>query len=164
MESRSRTAIRGISGDHDAPSGDLELVAAAKGGSKAAFEELQSRYSRRLYRRIQFITRNHEDAEDALQETFLHAYLALGISVTWAATRCSGRTIVNSIFHSTRTPASRNASNWNSALRPTTCLIIPTLPARFGPISCPIRRLPACPRRVSPPYLVPTGTCRARCR
>src|SRR5579863_4219920 len=77
MESRSRTAIRGISGDHDAPSGDLELVAAAKGGSKAAFEELQSRYSRRLYRRIQFITRNHEDAEDALQETFLHAYLAL---------------------------------------------------------------------------------------
>ena len=77
MESRSSAAIRGISGDHDAPSGDLELVAAAKGGSKAAFEELQSRYSRRLYRRIQSITRNHEDAEDALQETFLHAYLAL---------------------------------------------------------------------------------------
>jgi len=77
MESRSSAAIRGISGDHDAPGGDLELVAAAKGGSKAAFEELQSRYSRRLYTRIQFITRNHEDAEDALQETFLHAYLAL---------------------------------------------------------------------------------------
>jgi RNA polymerase sigma-70 factor (ECF subfamily) len=55
----------------------LELVAAAKGGSNAAFEELQIRYSRRLYARIQFITRNHEDAEDALQETFLHAFLAL---------------------------------------------------------------------------------------
>jgi RNA polymerase sigma-70 factor, ECF subfamily len=77
MESRSSTAICGISGGDDAASRDLELVAAAKGGSSAAFEELQSRYSRRLYTRIQFITRNHEDAEDALQETFLHAYLAL---------------------------------------------------------------------------------------
>jgi DNA-directed RNA polymerase specialized sigma24 family protein len=74
MESRSSIAIRGISGDDDAACRDLELVAAAKGGSKAAFEELESRYSPRLYRRIQFITRNHEDAEDALQETFLHAY------------------------------------------------------------------------------------------
>jgi RNA polymerase sigma-70 factor (ECF subfamily) len=55
----------------------LELVAAARDGSTIAFEELQSRYSSRLYRRIQFITRSHEDTEDALQETFLHAYLAL---------------------------------------------------------------------------------------
>ena len=77
MESCSSTAIRGINGDEDAASRDLELVAAARAGSNAAFEELQSRYSRRLYRRIQFITRNHEDAEDALQETFLRAYLAL---------------------------------------------------------------------------------------
>ena len=71
------TVFRGVIGDDNAASRDFELVAAAKGGSNAAFEELQSRYSRRLYRRIQFITRNHEDAEDALQETFLHAYLAL---------------------------------------------------------------------------------------
>jgi RNA polymerase sigma-70 factor (ECF subfamily) len=77
MESCSGTAIRGITGDEDAVSRDLELVAAARAGSNAAFEELQSRYSRRLYRRIQSITKNHEDAEDALQETFLHAYLAL---------------------------------------------------------------------------------------
>ena len=77
MKSWSNTAFRGITGNEDAASGDLELVAAARGGSNAAFEELQSRYSRRLYRRIQFITRNHEDAEDALQETFLRAYLAL---------------------------------------------------------------------------------------
>jgi RNA polymerase sigma-70 factor (ECF subfamily) len=64
--------------DHEnAGSRDLELVAAARDGSNAAFEELQSRYSRRLYRRIHSITRNHEDTEDALQETFLRAYLAL---------------------------------------------------------------------------------------
>jgi len=77
MELRSGSASPGIRVDKHAASGDLELVAAAKGGSNAAFEELQGRYSHRLYTRIQFITRNHEDAEDALQETFLHAYLAL---------------------------------------------------------------------------------------
>jgi RNA polymerase sigma-70 factor, ECF subfamily len=77
MESWSSSAFRGINGDEDAAGRDLELVAAARAGSNTAFEELQSRYSRRLYRRIQFITRNHEDAEDALHETFLHAYLAL---------------------------------------------------------------------------------------
>lgn len=77
MEPCSSTAFRGIDGDVDAASRDLELVAATRAGSNGAFEELQSRYSRRLYRRIQFITRNHEDTEDALQETFLHAYLAL---------------------------------------------------------------------------------------
>ena len=77
MEQCSGNAFQGINGNEDAASRDLELVAATKAGSNAAFEELQSRYSRRLYERIQFITRNHEDAEDALQETFLRAYLAL---------------------------------------------------------------------------------------
>ncbi len=40
-------------------------------------EQLRNRHSRRLYRRIHSITRNHEDAEDALQDTFLRAYVAL---------------------------------------------------------------------------------------
>jgi len=56
---------------------DVELVAAARAGSDSAFEELQSRYSGRLYRRLRSMTGNHEDAEDALQETFLRAYLGL---------------------------------------------------------------------------------------
>src|SRR5580658_5431217 len=77
MRPCSSTTSPGLSGNEDAVSRDLELVTAARAGSSAAFEELQSRYSRRLYRRIQSITRNHEDAEDALQETFLRAYLAL---------------------------------------------------------------------------------------
>ena len=71
------TTFHGENVDLDAGSRDLELVAASRLGSKEAFEELQGRYSRRLYRRIHSITRNHEDAEDALQETFLRAYLAL---------------------------------------------------------------------------------------
>jgi RNA polymerase sigma-70 factor, ECF subfamily len=57
---------------------DEELVAAAKAGSSAAFEELQSFYARRLYKRIFSMTKNREDAEDALQDTFLRAYIALG--------------------------------------------------------------------------------------
>ena len=41
-----------------------------------AFEELHANYSRRLYRTIVAITKNPEDAEDALQDTFLRAHLA----------------------------------------------------------------------------------------
>lgn len=56
---------------------DMELVAAAQAGSMAAFAELYEAYARMLYRKVLSITRNHEDAEDALQETMLHAYAAL---------------------------------------------------------------------------------------
>ncbi len=56
---------------------DMKLVAAARAGSSSAFEELQALYSHSLYKRIFSMTRNREDAEDALQETFLHAYVAL---------------------------------------------------------------------------------------
>lgn len=77
MQEYSGTTSHGANANEDAASRDSELVAAARAGSSAAFEELQNRYSRRLYRRIRSMTRNHEDAEDALQETFLRAYLAL---------------------------------------------------------------------------------------
>lgn len=56
---------------------DIELIVAAQTGSAAAFDELHRQYSPRLFRTILRMTRNREDAEDALQETFLHAYLAL---------------------------------------------------------------------------------------
>ena len=77
MQLCSSNSVHGLNGHEGGASRDSELVDAAKAGSSAAFEELQSRYSRRLYRRIQSITRNREDTEDALQETFLRAYLAL---------------------------------------------------------------------------------------
>jgi RNA polymerase sigma-70 factor, ECF subfamily len=57
---------------------DAELVNAARAGSTSAFAELQGLYSHHLYRTIFSITKNREDTEDALQETFLRAYLALG--------------------------------------------------------------------------------------
>jgi RNA polymerase sigma-70 factor, ECF subfamily len=57
---------------------DRELVLAAQAGSPGAFAELYAVYSRRLYRTIIAITRSPEDAEDALQDTFLRAYLSIG--------------------------------------------------------------------------------------
>jgi len=63
--------------DYDASAHGEELLLALRGGSHAAFAELQSVYARRLYGRILSITRNREDAEDALQDTFLRAFLAL---------------------------------------------------------------------------------------
>ena len=53
------------------------LVAAARSGSTAAFAELREIYARRVYRRLLTMTKNREDAEDALQDTFLRAYMAL---------------------------------------------------------------------------------------
>ncbi len=55
---------------------DQELLLAVRTRSSVAFEELQKLYSKRLYKRILLITRNHEDAEDALQDTFMRAFLA----------------------------------------------------------------------------------------
>jgi RNA polymerase sigma-70 factor (ECF subfamily) len=57
---------------------DSQLVSDALAGSSDAFAELQRLYSGNLYCTIFRITRNREDAEDALQDTFLRAYLALG--------------------------------------------------------------------------------------
>lgn len=54
------------------------LVAAAKAGDIAAFETLVGRYDRKIFRLTQNITQNHEDAEDAMQESFLKAFEHLG--------------------------------------------------------------------------------------
>ena len=54
------------------------LVAQAKAGKVAAFEELVNRYERNIFRLAQHITQNHEDAEDVLQDAFLKAYTHLG--------------------------------------------------------------------------------------
>lgn len=54
-----------------------DVVSAAQGGSSEAFRKLYVLYSRRLYNTIVAIMKNPQDAEDALQDTFLRAYLAI---------------------------------------------------------------------------------------
>jgi len=53
---------------------ESNLVAEAKAGSYAAFEELVNRYEKKIYRLGLNITGSPEDAEDVLQETFLKAF------------------------------------------------------------------------------------------
>lgn len=53
------------------------LVAAAKLGHAAAFDQLCEDSSKRILRTTYRITRNQEDAEDALQEAFLKAFVHL---------------------------------------------------------------------------------------
>jgi RNA polymerase sigma-70 factor (ECF subfamily) len=50
------------------------LVAEAKAGSYAAFEELVNRYEKNIYRLALNITGSPEDAEDVLQESFLKSF------------------------------------------------------------------------------------------
>jgi RNA polymerase sigma-70 factor (ECF subfamily) len=66
-----------VASHHDESLQSRHLVAAARSGSSAAFAELREIYGRRVYRKILTMTKNREDAEDALQDTFLRAYMAL---------------------------------------------------------------------------------------
>lgn len=53
------------------------LVASAKEGNSEAFGRLCERHEKKIYRVTHRITRNHEDAEDAVQDTFLSAFIHL---------------------------------------------------------------------------------------
>ncbi len=66
-----------VASRHIEPLRSKQLVAAARSGSAAAFAELREIYAQRVYRKLLIITKNREDAEDALQDTFLRAYTAL---------------------------------------------------------------------------------------
>lgn len=56
---------------------EREVVLAAQAGDAVAFAALVRRHQRRAYAVARAIVLTHEDAEDAVQEGFLHAYKAL---------------------------------------------------------------------------------------
>jgi RNA polymerase sigma-70 factor, ECF subfamily len=56
---------------------DAVLVAAAKLGDHPAFSELWTRHSNRVFKTAYRITGKREDAEDAMQDTWMKAYLHL---------------------------------------------------------------------------------------
>jgi RNA polymerase sigma factor (sigma-70 family) len=56
---------------------DEKLVAVAKMGDGTVFEELRRRHAEKMFRVAHGIIRHHEDAEDAVQESFLSAYVHL---------------------------------------------------------------------------------------
>jgi RNA polymerase sigma-70 factor (ECF subfamily) len=53
---------------------DVQLVARVQAGDTVAFNQLVTRYERKIFRLAKHITESDEDAEDVLQETFLKAY------------------------------------------------------------------------------------------
>jgi RNA polymerase sigma factor (sigma-70 family) len=57
---------------------DMYLVAAAKDGDQQAYTELCRRHSQVIFRTVLRITGNTADAEDALQEALLKAYIHIG--------------------------------------------------------------------------------------
>ena len=59
------------------PENERELVLAAQRGQREAFSALVRMHERRAYAVARAIVVNHEDAEDAVQDGFLHAYRAL---------------------------------------------------------------------------------------
>jgi RNA polymerase sigma-70 factor (ECF subfamily) len=56
---------------------EQRLVIAAQGGDSSAFASLVHTHQRRAYAVARSIVLTHEDAEDAVQEGFLHAFRAL---------------------------------------------------------------------------------------
>lgn len=56
---------------------DTELARRAAAGEAAAFEAIMRRYNRRLFRTARSILKSDADAEDALQDAYLHAWRAL---------------------------------------------------------------------------------------
>jgi RNA polymerase sigma-70 factor (ECF subfamily) len=59
------------------PADERALVLSAQRGEREAFSQLVRAHQRRAYAVARAIVVNHEDAEDAVQEAFLHAYRAL---------------------------------------------------------------------------------------
>ncbi|HVE77821.1 MAG TPA: sigma-70 family RNA polymerase sigma factor [Gemmatimonadaceae bacterium] len=57
--------------------GEREVVLAAQAGAAEAFAQLVRWHQRRAYAVARAIVTSHDDAEDAVQDGFLHAYRAL---------------------------------------------------------------------------------------
>jgi RNA polymerase sigma-70 factor (ECF subfamily) len=71
-ESKTRAA-----GRESSESAEKKLVEAAKGGESAAFATLCERYAQQLLRAAYRITRSREDAEDAVQDALIRAFVHL---------------------------------------------------------------------------------------
>src|ERR1700761_5865658 len=58
--------------------GERDLVIAAQAGDALAFVSLCKLHSEKILRRLYRITQNWEDAEDALQDAYMKAFLHIG--------------------------------------------------------------------------------------
>src|SRR6202008_3751571 len=75
MEKSGHNVVAGSNGRRFTDMNEAGLLAVAKRGETAAFELLYRAYAKRILHTVRRITRNREDAEDAVQEAFLSAFL-----------------------------------------------------------------------------------------
>jgi RNA polymerase sigma-70 factor, ECF subfamily len=64
--------------EDDPPEDDFQLVDRVVAGDRRAFESLVRRHERRVFRVALAVLGNTEDAEEAMQDAFIKAYLHLG--------------------------------------------------------------------------------------
>jgi len=86
---------------------DAELVSALKAGNGAAFEKLVRLHSGPLFATLQRYLHHEDDARDALQETFLSAFRAIG--------RFDGRSALATWLH--RIAVNTAVMKWRSRRR-----------------------------------------------
>jgi RNA polymerase sigma-70 factor (ECF subfamily) len=98
----------------------LGLLAQARSGHPEAFDALCQPHQRRLLRNTYRITRNREDAEDALQDSFLRAFLQI--------TKFDGR----SAFSTWLTRIAINSVLMIIRKRNSTRFVDPGIPAELG--------------------------------
>jgi RNA polymerase sigma-70 factor (ECF subfamily) len=65
-------------GEPETRASDVELIHRVQSGDTEAFDELMKRYVASVYKVTYSLTRNHADADDLSQETFIRAYRAIG--------------------------------------------------------------------------------------
>jgi RNA polymerase sigma-70 factor (ECF subfamily) len=70
-------SLLGATGQEVLTINDSELVKLARSGDKNAYRALVEKYQRRVHARVYDIVRQHEDAEDIVQEAFVKAYFGL---------------------------------------------------------------------------------------
>ena len=66
--------VAGSNGQRFTEMNEADLLVVAKRPETAAFDLLYRTYAERILRTVHRVTRNQEDAEDAVQETFLNAF------------------------------------------------------------------------------------------
>src|SRR5262249_28727154 len=78
LERPAHPTLQGPGEEEPAGDPDIDFVAGATRGDRAAFEALVRGHHRRLYRILLCVTGNTADAEDATQTAFLKAFQHLG--------------------------------------------------------------------------------------
>lgn len=98
---------------------DDEIILQIQGGDRRSYDLLVKRYQRRIYFLALRMARDHDDADDLAQETFVRAYLAIGSFTigrnfyTWLYRICMNLSINHLKRRKFVVPASELSDEWD---------------------------------------------------